>query len=234
MDYHIAVCDDAAPDRTYLIGLIRDWAEEAGYGLKIDEFDSAEQFAFHYAEQKDYDILFLDIEMGEMDGVTLTKRLRQDNADDLVQIVFVTGYSDYIAEGYEVAALHYLMKPVSGEKVFSVLNRAVKQLIRNGRTLLLSCSGETVRLPVNEIRYLEVHLNYVTVHAKRDYMVKKPLQEFAEELDDRFYKAGRSVIVNLTCISRVTKMAVYLTDGSTIPLPRGQYEAINRAIIAQE
>ena len=63
--------------------------------------------------------------MGAMDGVELAKRLRKTN--DTVQIVFITGYSDYIAEGYEVAALHYLMKPVKEDKLFSVLDRAVEK-----------------------------------------------------------------------------------------------------------
>lgn len=76
--------------------------------------DSAEKFLFHYADDKAWDILLLDIEMGAMDGVTMAKRVRQDN--EAVQIVFITGYSDYIAEGYEVAALHYLMKPVNKDR----------------------------------------------------------------------------------------------------------------------
>ena len=64
--------------------------------------------------------------MGDMDGVTMAKQLRKNN--DIVQIVFITGYSDYISEGYEVAALHYLMKPVKEEKLCSVLDRAAEKL----------------------------------------------------------------------------------------------------------
>ncbi len=75
------------------------------------------------------DILLLDIEMGAMDGVTLAKTLRKEN--DTLQIVFLTGYSDYISEGYEVAALHYLLKPVQKEKLFSVLYRALDKVKKN-------------------------------------------------------------------------------------------------------
>lgn len=131
MELRIAVCDDAEEDRTYVSGLVKDWAAQAGHQAEITAFSSAESFLFRYAEDKNWDILLLDIEMGAMDGVSLAKRVRKDN--EAVQIVFVTGYSDYIAEGYEVAALHYLMKPVSGEKLFAVLNRALEKRKRTAR-----------------------------------------------------------------------------------------------------
>ena len=148
-----------------------------------------------------------------------------------VQIVFVTGYSDYIAEGYEVAALHYLMKPVSGEKLFAVLNRALEKRKREERCLNLELGGEMVRIPFYDIRYLDVRQNYVTIHAKAEYTVKRSLNEFEKELDDRFFRAGRSLIINLKYIRRVTKTEVSLSDGTLLPLPRGAYEPLNRAII---
>ena len=108
MKYKIAICDDSDADREYVLKMVNRWAAGAGQVVHTDTFTSAENFLFHYAEESDYDILLLDIEMGDMDGVTMAKQLRKNN--DIVQIVFITGYSDYISEGYEVAAdLHYLM-----------------------------------------------------------------------------------------------------------------------------
>ncbi len=231
MDYKIGICDDAQGEREYLSSLVWKWAMSAGRDVKLLTFASAEQFLFRYAEEKDFDILLLDIEMGQMDGVTMAKRIRREN--DAVQIVFVTGYSDYIAEGYEVAALHYLMKPVKEEKLFSVLDRAVEKLRKNEKALLLEQGGETVRIPIYQIRYADVMSNYVTVHAASDYTVKMTLSELEKKLDDRFYRVGRSVIINLTYISRVTKTEIRLSDGTALPLPRGAYEPLNRAIIAR-
>ncbi len=85
-----------------------------GHTAELLRFPSAEAFLFHYAEDKSCDILLLDVEMGAMNGVELAKRIREEN--DALQIVFITGYTDYIAEGYDVSALHYLVKPVSREK----------------------------------------------------------------------------------------------------------------------
>jgi DNA-binding LytR/AlgR family response regulator len=229
MKYKIAICDDSDADRQYISNMVNRWAAGAGYGVQIDPFGSAEQFLFHYAEESDYEILLLDIEMGEMDGVTMAKQLRKHN--DTVQIIFITGYSDYISEGYEVAALHYLMKPVKEEKLCSVLDRAAEKLAKNERVLTFEVSGEMVRIPIYQIRYADVLGNYVTIHAQSDTTVKMTLADLEKQLDERFYRVGRSAIVNLTQISRVTKTEIKLSDGTAIPLPRGAYDGVNRAII---
>ncbi len=229
MSYHIAICDDSAADAEYILTLFTQWADEQGLAFRAETFPSAEAFLFRYAEDKSFDLLLLDIEMGTMDGVTMAKTIRREN--DAVQIVFITGYSDYIAEGYEVAALHYLMKPVNREKLFAVLGHALEKRALNERCLNLELSGEMVRLPFRELRYLEVHQNYVTLYAKEEYTVKRPLADFARELDDRFFRVGRALIVNLETIRRVTRTELHLSDGTVLPLPRGAYEPLNRAII---
>ncbi len=226
----IAICDDSEQDARFVQDIVSGWAADRGIELQTMLFSSAERFLFHYAEDKAFDILLLDIEMGDMDGVTMAKRIRQSN--ETVQIVFITGYSDYIAEGYEVAALHYLMKPVSREKLCSVLDRALEKLKQNEKCIFLELSGEMVRIPMYEIRYLDVQKNYVTVHAKRDYTLRRSLAELERELDERFFRVGRGLILNLKVISRVTRTEVHLSDGSVLPLPRGAYESLNRAIIA--
>ena len=229
MAYRVAICDDSGEDAEFVRELLEQWANQRQIDIQTEVFPSAESFLFRYAEDKAFDILLLDIEMGAMDGVTMAKRVRQDN--EAVQIVFITGYSDYIAEGYEVAALHYLMKPVSRDKLFIVLDRAIEKRKQQERCLNLEAYGELVRIPFYEIRYLDVHQNYVTVHGKRNYTVKRSLGEFEKELDQRFCRVGRGMIVNLTFIQRVTKTEVHLSDGTVLPLPRGAYEPLNRAII---
>ena len=229
MSLRFAVCDDDQDYARYIEGLAADWAKAAGTALEIERFPSAQAFLFRYEERRDFDVLLLDIEMDGMDGVELAKAVRRDNDD--IQIVFVTGYADYIAEGYEVSALHYLTKPVDEGKLFQVLTRAVGRLRRNEPALTLELPGETVRLPLGKIRYLEVAHNYVTVHADRDYNLKRPLGELEQELGGQFYRIGRSCVVNLNFVSRVTRTSVELSGGGSLPLPRGQYEGLNRAII---
>lgn len=226
---HFALCDDEPAARDFLTRLIRQWAQRRGVAVSISADPSAEAFWFRYTEDKSIDILMLDIEMGGMNGVALAKKIRAQNRE--MQIIFVTGYSLYIADGYDVEALHYLIKPVTEEKLFGVLDRAMLKLAQNERALLLETGGETLRVPLYEIRYLDVQRNYVTVHAKEDITVKTPLSVLEKETDEAFFRAGRSLIVNLTYIRKVTKTDIQLTDGTLLPLPRGMYEKINRAMI---
>ena len=229
MTYRIAICDDEQNQIEYLTSIVSAWSNENGHVCEMHTFPSAEAFLFAYEDDNAYDILLLDIEMKHITGVDLAKSIRKK--DQTVQIIFITGYSEYISEGYEVAALHYLMKPVSKQKLFSVLDRAAEKIKQNEKCLNLPLSGEMVRIPLHEIKYLDVHQNYVTVHAKADYTVKRTLGEFEDLLDTRFTRVGRAMIINLTYISRVTKTDVYLSDGTVLPLPRGAYEPLNRAII---
>lgn len=135
MAYRIAICDDSGKDAEFVQGILNHWALQRQTDIQAEVFSSAERFLFRYAGGKDWDILLLDIEMGAMDGVTLAKRVRRDN--ESVQIVFITGFADYIAEGYEVSALHYLMKPVREDKLFAVLDRAAAVLQKTERFVLL-------------------------------------------------------------------------------------------------
>lgn len=229
MAYRVAICDDCAEDARFVNEILNEWAHARGADVNTEAYPSAESFLFAYDENKAYDMLLLDIEMSGMDGVSMARRVRAENKT--VQIIFITGYSDYIAEGYDVAALHYLMKPVNREKLFGVLDRAAERLKTSQRCLNLDMGGEMERIPLYEIRYIDVRQNYVTVHAMRDYTVKRTLNEFEKELDGGFARVGRSMIVNLNRIRRVTRAEVVLNDGTALPLPRGAYDMLNRAII---
>ena len=154
MAYRVAIVDDSRQDADYVQHFLNAWAQERQVEVQGERFSSAENFLFQYAEEKAWDMLLLDIEMVGMDGVELAKRLRREN--ETVQIVFITGYSDYIAEGYEVAALHYLVKPVKKEKLFSVLDRAAQKIQKNEKVLHFEIGGEMVRIPVYQIRYADV------------------------------------------------------------------------------
>jgi DNA-binding LytR/AlgR family response regulator len=195
----------------------------------IDMFDSAENFKSAWSESKIFDILLLDIEMRGQNGVELAKEIRK--SDEKIIIVFITGFMDYMSEGYDVSALHYLIKPVKGDKLFEVLGKAKKNLSQKNRSLVVTLDGETHRIPLYKINYLEVWHNYTTIHADVEYTVKKTLGELEKELDDYFFRAGRSHIVNLKYIQKSTRKEIHLTNGAVIPLSRGLYEMLNRAMI---
>ncbi len=229
MHYTIAICDDDPAASRYALSLAQHWAAERGHHLSCEEYSSAEGYLFAHPNGGEPDILLLDIEMGGMNGVDLARDLRERGFCG--QLVFITGYSDYIAQGYEVEALHYLMKPLSSAHLETVLDRAVRHLAQSGRTLLLELPGDAVRLPLREIVYLESDRNYVTIHAGRDYTLKRPLRELEAQLDEGFFRAGRSYLVNLRRIRRVSRTDIFLDNGVCLPLPRGMYDPLNQAMI---
>ncbi len=228
--YKIGICDDNQTDAEYLEELLQTWAKQSGHSLNIETFLSAESFLFHYAEEKAYDILLLDIEMEEMDGVALAKKVRQENEN--VQIVFITGYPDYIGEGYEVAALHYLMKPVRREKLFSVLERAVSNLQKQKRVIVLPVDGEMRRVSVDEIQYVEAFSHSISITTtKGTYEVRKALSEMEALLGEGFIRCHRSYLVGLRFVSGVSKQTVTLDDGTELPVSRSASAAVHKAFV---
>jgi two-component SAPR family response regulator len=143
MKLNIAICDDEQTKLKYLHMIVCRWANERETTVDISTFESSESFLFIYAENKSFDILLLDIEMGKMNGVELAKHIR--NGNETTQIIFITGFPDFISEGYEVAALHYLMKPVKEKKLFEVLDKAQKSLNQKQKSIVITVEGETHR-----------------------------------------------------------------------------------------
>lgn len=230
MAYKVAICDDNKADAEYVEKLLMEWAKERGYPVPTNWFVSAESFLFHYAENKAYDILLLDIEMGETDGVALAKKVRQE--DESIQIVFITGYPEYIGEGYEVAALHYLMKPVDRGKLFMVLDRAVTNLQKRKRAVVLPIDGEAVRVPVEEIQYVEAFSHSVSVvTTKRIYELRKSLSEMEALLGESFVRCHRSYLVGLHFVAGLSKTKVTLDNGKELPLSRSAAAMVHKAFI---
>lgn len=230
MKIHITICDDEKSEINYLTLLLQKWMEQSKITARISTFVSAESFLFSYPDNKDCDIILLDIQMDRMNGVELARRLREDNR--AVQIIFVTGFPDFMAEGYEVSALHYLMKPIKESKLFETLNKAVKNLNRSEKPLFLTIDGETHRVPLPEIRYIEAQGHYILIKSTvHEYKVKLNLSEIQKSLNSSFFRCQRSFIVNLAYIKKITRTAVVLNDMTEIPMSRGLYDTANRAVI---
>lgn len=165
-----------------------------------------------------------------LNGVELARKIRQENGT--VQIVFITGFPDFMAEGYEVSALHYLMKPVSREKLFQVLDRAAANLTRTEKRLKVVFDRQTDFVPLDQILYVEAQRQYVVVHtAGGSCRMKASLADTAKELDERFYRCQRSFLVNLSYVVRIKGNCVVLKNGEEIPISRGAGEEIGKAII---
>ncbi len=228
--WKIAVCDDSDADRQELCDMVRRWADAAGRSVQISGFPSAESFLFAYAEDRVADILLLDVEMAGMDGIGLAKRIRREGGR--AEIVFVTSHFEFIAEGYEVDALHYLVKPVSELKLCEVLDRAAARLAAEPPSVIVTCDGETMKLYEADILYVESFAHYIEIHTRAGvYRIKESIAAFEAKLSADFYRAHRSYIINLKAVERISRTSVTLTGGIAIPLARGKYDSLNRAFI---
>ncbi len=225
----VSLCDDNAQEREYLKNLVLDWQTRSGTNICVREFPSAEAFLFAY-EDNSHDILLLDIEMDGMNGVDLAKRLRAKGCRS--EIIFITSHFEFCGEGYEVDALHYLIKPVSQDKLCEVLDRAAARLTKESPSVIVRCEGGTVRIFESQILYIEALLHYVNIYtAEKEYRVKEPLSEIALRLSADFYRTHRSYIVSLQKIVKISRGSVTLENGAEIPLSRGKYDDVNRAFI---
>ncbi len=227
----IAICDDDWEQIRYLRGLLREWSKQKPFALEIAEYESAEQFLFCNTEAP-CDLLLLDIEMSGLSGMELAKKLR--GSGDMLPIVFITGFSEYMSEGYDVEALHYLLKPVSPEKLCKVLDKyLVKHMIRSEEILVETDKG-TVHISMESIVYIEAFGKKTRLCGADNSFVdcEMSLGEFARKNLNGFVSPHRSYLVNLRYVRAIGKTAVVLDSGSEIPLSRRLYAEFNRKFIS--
>ena len=232
MQVRIAICDDEEHLREYIDSLAEKWAALNDINVETETFSSAEKYIKSGIDGGErYDILLLDIQMGGKNGVELARELREN--DDKLIIIFITAVPDFIQEGYDLSALHYLIKPVNEDKLMEVLDRAVKQLnLPEGKMLIINVNGETVRIPLREILYIESFAHYIEVAAKPGvFTVKMPAYKLEEQLDNNFIRCHRSYIVNIKHINKITKTDVVLDGGKFLPLSRRMYNGVQEAWI---
>ena len=226
----IAVIDDNSKDAEALRRMVELWSEKSGTNAVTGVFPSAESFMFAYAGDQDFDILLLDVEMTGEDGITLAGRLRR--AGFSAEIIFVTSHFELAGEGYEVDALHWLVKPVSREKLEAVLTKAVERLSAAPSYVVISSDGETLRIAEKDILYVDAFLHYLVLHtAQKEYRIRENISDFAGRKTDNFFRIHRSVLVNLRHIVKITRTDVTLDSGDVLPVARGKYDAVNRAFI---
>lgn len=227
----IAIIEDEKAHSQLLESYIQSFSKAEQVRMELQYFESAENFLFAWEAEHDFDLLFLDIQMAGMDGMSLAKQIRRQNEE--VLIVFTTGISDYIQEGYEVEALQYLLKPLKEENVHKCLKRALAKRPAEDY-LVFHTEEETLKLTERSINYIEArgHGSCIGAAHQQPIEVKESLSAIEQMLKaGEFIKCHRSYICRLGNVHHIDKENVYFDDGSSIPVSRRQLGVVNQAFI---
>ena len=217
----IGICDDVYDARLVLRSALERILETRQVESQFWEFSSGEGLLKWLGNhQGELDLVFLDMEMGDLDGMETARRLR--SADDGLQLVFVTGYADHVFDGYSVGALGYLLKPPKPEQLSEVLDRAQAALYRNLDQTYVCHNGDTYyRIPLEKIRYFASDRRQVTCSTgDRDYTFYGKLDEVAAEVGSGFVRIHQRYLVCAKAVERLEGGEAVLKGGQRLPVSR--------------
>lgn len=227
----VAICEDNKAEAGQLCEIIKKWSVKEQCPCELSHFENTSSFLFSL-EEKIYDALFLDIQMPGEDGITLAKKLRERRDD--IPIVFVTGMDCYMSEGYEVEAVHYLLKPVKEEKVWECLSRIYHKLEQSSEDyVILETEDGIARLKQDELIKIEIFGRkciYTTENA--EHTAADSFKEAQKKVSDKYFvQCYRGILVNVCHIEAIGKEKIKLTGDVTVPVSRRMYPQVNQAFI---
>lgn len=226
----VAICEDNAEDQTRLSDAITDWARARKVQVDILCYHNAEEFIFAWPDML-FDLTFIDIQMKHMTGIQLAKYIR--NTDKNMLLVFITSYSQYVLSGYDVDALHYLIKPLSLTKLIPIMDKAY-MIWRscNKDAILVSNGTGQFKLLFGNIFYISMLSHTAQIHTDNAvFEIRKTAAELEKQLPSYFKRCHRSYIINLFKIECIYKDSVMLLLGTRLPVSRSNTKQINDAFV---
>lgn len=236
---YIAICDDEKP----ICALLKNMVSELYPAAQIYCYQNGQALLKTASEKKIPDILLLDIQMPDMDGMELAKRLRTIGWESV--IVFITAYADYVFDAFDVGAFHYLVKPISNEKFKEVLNNAIKQYehnknanenkisdTQNEKVIMIKSGGIHTTIKASDIIYAEVFNRKVVIHTvieNIEYYGK--LRDLENELGRSFYRPHRAYLVNFKYITKYDSKVIYLGN-DRVMMAKQNYAGFVQAYMA--
>ena len=177
-----------------------------------------------------FDIYFLDIEMGKVSGMDIARRIREQEESGRQRsiIIFVTGYREYMEAAFDVYAFHYLIKPIDVEKFSEVFSRAWKEASvfeeQTKKHIMVKSSGTQQKLLLKDIYYIESGNKKVIFHTTKGKLeVYGKMDELENGLGNTFYRCHRCYLVNMEKISAYSADNIQVTNGDNLLLARKKY-----------
>lgn len=196
------IIEDDAQDRAALKGALEKFGKENGVEFVVREYESA--LIFLSAYKRDADIVFMDIELPDTDGMTAAHSLREVDSD--VCLVFVTNMAKLAIKGYEVFAFDFIVKPLSYPNFALKLNRALTHLnARVSKSVIVASGRDKIKLSVTDIYFVEIAGHKIVYHTKSGGVVSYGTLKSVEELleDDLFVRCNNCYLVNLRHVTAI-------------------------------
>lgn len=213
----ICICDDNEVMHQEIRKCLQPFFTEADMP-QITDFFQGEELVEHYSSQKDFDIIFLDIEMGKMNGIDTATEVRKHAPEAI--IIFVSSHRNYVFDAFRCEAFHFLVKPISQEEFDDVFNRALhKHRVMNEKYLV--CWKNTRQtLMIGDITYIEGYKRRLKVHiVGEEYEHRGKVSDAYEKLKAHgFLRPHQGYVINMRHIKSFGSTEIILRDGSKIPI----------------
>lgn len=216
---NIGICDDLSTDLTLLENYILYYMNTNNIDCLITKFESGEDLLSDLS-LKQYDILFLDIYMHGKNGIETARTIR-DLGQECI-IIFTTTSPDHALDGFEVGAVHYLLKPLTYENVESSLNRCHHLLVQSGQYIEVKSGRIMTRIILKNLIFAEVYSNTLLIHTtSKEVKTYISLDDFMTLLpEENFLRCHRSYVVNMNFIASQEGSNFVLKNGLQIPIPQ--------------
>ena len=218
----VAIVEDEREHVEILEGYLKRYGAEHRADFTVERFADGLDILDDYGTG--YDMVFLDIQMKHLDGMTTAKRIREIDPD--VVLIFITSTVQYAVQGYLVDALGYVLKPVSYVQFDQLVEKAMGriELKKKKDYIVFSSADRQIKLDVGLVCYVESRRNNVIIHTKdAEYVTAGPLKKYDELLGTRgFSKCHNAYIVNLSFVYAIDHDEVVLADKTRLPISRAR------------
>ena len=231
---YILICSDITPDADRLESMLREIASANDISVVIDVFSDIDSICFMIEDiYPKVDLVYIDMDYPDNGGLKIANRLRMNGY--IGDIVFISDSDRYALSGYDFGILNYVIKKDTPADKFEhvFLSSFSRKKARDRDTLLLSCAGETICVPVEDIRYFEISARVVTVHYRdgireRTFEFYSSMKKLETQLSSRgFIRIHKSFLVNAGYISEITLKQVFLYNGASVPIGKKYMEKLN-------